>query len=388
MSKTDRVVVVGGGFAGLAVAARLAAERIPVTLLEGSKLGHKASTQNQGWLYSGAWYARRDPEMTRLCYESLQQTIKFCPECLEPGHTGMVYFSCVSDAEMVPWAAAWKKAGIPHESLTHQAACERLAGFDPNKVFSPYLLPDRSIRTETLIRKLARVAEEAGVDIRTNTKVREFSRNADSVGGVVTSVGDEIEASLVIVATGASGAELWGQVTEVKPGSQPMYERVALLGHLIATTPGIGAWPFCVVDADGFNHLPHLDGDRRTSVFGAGGWSAICPTECVTARPGEFDRIQSLMDRYVPGAKLAAGETRCWFGATVQAMHVDQIYPGRVPYPTLMDHSVEPPNLNNVISVYPGRATLWSDLADQVAEYACKRFQREPCAVESPPWAR
>ena len=383
----NRVVVVGGGFAGLAVAARLATERIPVTLLEGSKLGHMASTQNQGWLYSGAWYARRDTEMAKLCYESLQQTIKFCPECLEPGHTGMVFFSSESEEEMKPWVEAWEKAGIPYEALSADAAADRLSGFNPNKIFAPYLLPDRSIRTSTLIGRLAEVAKDSGVDIRTNTRVREFIREENNVTGVVTSCGESINAALVVIATGASGAELWGKVTDGGPGTQPMYERVALRGHLIATTPGVGAWPFCVVDADGFNHLPHLDVDRRTSVFGTGGWSVVSPTEPVTAQQGEFDRIQSHMDEFLPAAKLAAEETRCWFGVTVQAMHMNQVHPGRVPYPTLLDHSIEHPNLNNVISVYPGRATLWSNLADQVAEFACKRYERERTQVEAPPWS-
>ncbi|MFK7818720.1 MAG: NAD(P)/FAD-dependent oxidoreductase [Planctomycetaceae bacterium] len=386
--ETERVVVVGGGFAGLATAAKLATEHIPVTLLEGSQLGNEASTQNQGWLYSGAWYARRDLEMARLCYESLQQTIRFCPECLEPGHTGMLYFSCQSADEMAPWVEAWKKAGIPHEPLSAESAAEKLPGFNPNKVFAPYLLPDRSIRTDVLIGRLAEVAMDAGVNIRTGARVREFVREDDAVTGVLLCDGERIDASLVVIATGASGSELWGQVSDRKPGGQQIHERVALLGHLVATTPGIGAWPFCAVDADGFNHMPHLSIDQRTSVFGTGSWSCVPPTERVKASQGEFDRIQAHIDSFVPAAKLVAEETCCWFGVTVQAMHIDQVYPGRVPYPTVLDHSIEPPNLRNVISVYPGRATLWSNLAEQVANYVSDRFDHKRSeAIASPPWA-
>ena len=62
-STSERIVIVGGGFAGLSAAARLAQAGLPVTVLEASKLGYAASTVNQGWLHSGAWFARTHPEL-------------------------------------------------------------------------------------------------------------------------------------------------------------------------------------------------------------------------------------------------------------------------------------------------------------------------------------
>ena len=47
--KSPRVVIVGGGFAGLSVAARLAQSGLLVTLLESARLGFHASMRNQGW---------------------------------------------------------------------------------------------------------------------------------------------------------------------------------------------------------------------------------------------------------------------------------------------------------------------------------------------------
>lgn len=79
-----RVVIVGGGIAGLAAAVRLAQAGLPATLLEASELGGAASTRNQGWLRSGALFTSQAPEFARLCSASLEQTLKFCPNCLEP----------------------------------------------------------------------------------------------------------------------------------------------------------------------------------------------------------------------------------------------------------------------------------------------------------------
>ena len=59
LAKGGRVIVVGGGFAGLSIAARLSQTGLPVTLLEATQLGFESSTRNQGWLHSGALHAAR-----------------------------------------------------------------------------------------------------------------------------------------------------------------------------------------------------------------------------------------------------------------------------------------------------------------------------------------
>jgi hypothetical protein len=48
----------------------------------------------------------------------------------------------------------------------------------------------------------------------------------------------------------------------------------------------------------------------------------------------------------------------------MQATHVDQVEPGIAPMPTVIDHECEPPRVTNLLSVFPGRATLWPRLAE------------------------
>jgi len=79
----NRVLIIGGGIAGLSASVRLAQAGLPVTLFEESTLGHGASTRNQGWLHSGGWFAKENIHLASRCYKSLQQTIQCCPDCLE-----------------------------------------------------------------------------------------------------------------------------------------------------------------------------------------------------------------------------------------------------------------------------------------------------------------
>jgi len=69
---SQRIVVVGGGVAGLSITARLAQSGLPVTLLERSKLSSAASTRNQGWLHSDGLFAAEQIKLARMYYESLQ----------------------------------------------------------------------------------------------------------------------------------------------------------------------------------------------------------------------------------------------------------------------------------------------------------------------------
>ena len=118
MHSSNRIVIVGGGISGLSIAVRLAQAGLPVTVLEASRLGMGASTRNQGWLYSGAWFAPEQPELARMCYESHQQTLGFCPECLEPNSGRMVYLITDAQTDRNRWTSAWEATEIPYDNLT------------------------------------------------------------------------------------------------------------------------------------------------------------------------------------------------------------------------------------------------------------------------------
>lgn len=380
------VVIIGGGFSGLSIAALLAQNNVAVTLLEASELGTQASTVNQGWLYSGAWFARRQTALAKMCHASYEKTIRFCPDCLEPGHTGML-FAMTADSDIDAWTAAWDAAGIPWQ----EASATKMRDTFPPSTLSSFttalMLPDRSIQPHVLLRCLADKATAEGARIHTGTRATRFNLDGHTISSVVTGRGEEIRASLVIIATGASDSALSRYLSSAESGSQSLYTRVALQAHLIATKQQTSL-PFCVPDFEGFNHLPHLNhDDDRVSVFGMDRWNAVSSGETHESQDAEFRLIDDNIRRLFPDADLSDDAVRRWSGTTVQAMHIDQVEPGRIPLPTVIDHALETPAVDNLLSVYPGRATLWTQLAEDCADIVVPRLQPATNEIADPPWA-
>lgn len=380
------VIIVGGGFSGLSIAALLAQESIPVTLLEAAELGHLASTRNQGWLYSGAYFARRQRELAEMCYASFRRTVRFCPECLEPGQTGMLFGLMAAAAD--DWTAAWEAAGIPCHAVDAGEMRDAVPGSEDvwDTVFR---LPDRSFRPTVLLRRLADVARSRGARIRTGIRVTRLNCHDGTVQSVETGDRETLHCSMVIIATGAGPEEL-SRFTAcgVDAGAgQSLYARVAISTELVSL-PRLSPDPFCFPELDGFNHLPHrLPDDRAVSVFGLDRWDVVSPSIGSSESAAAGTEILSRVRRLFPQADWPEDQVRCWRASTVQVMHADQTEPGLVPWPTVIDHAQEHPSLDNLFSVYPGRATLWSHLAEDAARRVVRRLKPVQSRLATPPWA-
>jgi glycine/D-amino acid oxidase-like deaminating enzyme len=382
-STAQRIVIVGGGVAGLSAAVRLAQAGLPVTLLEANQLGFEASTRNQGWLHSGAWFARDDAQLATLCYESLQQTQAFAPEVLEPGFGPMLYVFSRLDAPPQDWTNAWAAAGIPCQPLSRSEAERRLPGFDRNRLQHVYQLPDRAFRPESLLERLAAEARNAGVEVRTETPVTTLLRDPQQVVGVVTGKGENIHGVRVVLATGALDAGRLGAGAG-GASSQSALARVGLTTHLVSFRPGVPCDPFCVVDDGGFNHIPHAG----TSVFGSGRWLVAPSAREAAPRADEIDLIWKGVERCFPGVQRSACQgVHEWSGTTVQLMRADQVHPGRAPYPAVVDHGEESPADRNLWSISPGRATLWTQTAEELRRRLLDGLPRPPSRVAVAPWS-
>ena len=182
VANSEQVIIVGGGIAGLSAAASLASAGLPVILLEANKLGASATSRNQGWLHSGALFAADDIELARQCLKAMQQTISFCPRCVEtspqssPLHhglekthenhsagrapllEGMLFLTTHTETLLGRWTHAWNEVGIPHEEIGSERFAELVPEADPAKVKRALLLPDRAFRPDILLDELASMA--------------------------------------------------------------------------------------------------------------------------------------------------------------------------------------------------------------------------------------
>ncbi len=377
-----RIAIVGGGVAGLSAAVRLAQSGLPVTLFEAGTIGHAASTRNQGWLHSGGWFAPRDAALARLCHQSLEQTIRFCPDCLEPGAKTMVYAFSQPDANAGEWKAAWDQAGIPCERLDVATWLDAVPALDRSSVQQAFRLPDRSIRWDILLERLAATAEHAGAEIRTQTPITQVVIKDGNATGVETGTGEVVSARLVILAGNAAGASLWPSGGEAPPGEQSEFTRVALKSHLLAIKPEVLLEPFCIVDAEGFNHLPHL----QSSIFGTSTWQVVGHALDQQPDPVQMARLWSQIGRFFPRLDRNRYEVIEWAGTTIQALHVEQVEPGAAPYPTVIDHARDAPRVGNLLSVFTGRATLWAELAELTRTAVLDRVENPVPQSARPPW--
>ncbi len=382
-SSSERIVIVGGGFAGLSVAALLAKSGMPVTVIESSKLGHAASTLNQGWLHSGAWFAKTHPELAQSCYKSLRQTVKFCPECIEPDLGTMIYYSLSDQSSEQDWTQAWDEVGIPHQNVLDGELHWKLPQIDRDKIAWARRLPDLSFLPNVLLSKLATMAHDAGAEIRPGTYVTGLLIEDQQVYGVRVGADEEIRAKMVILAIGAYSSEAFSPLFQEIAGSQPDYQLVCLKTHLSSIRPGLSADPFCLVDGCGFNHLPH----KETSVFGAGRWEVVANASDTHVDPEEIEIIERQLEQIFPNGFSENLERHDWSGTTVQAMHMGQIEPGAAPLPTIVDHSIEPCGIENVLSIFPGRATLWPHLAERVRNTVLEKAGSSTMETAQPPWA-
>jgi len=378
---SQRVVIIGGGIAGLATAARLAQSGLPVTLCEASELGSAASTRNQGWLHSGGLFAPDSIDYARVCHTALQETLRFCPDCLEPQIPSMVYLFSRADTLVKTWTDAWTAAGIHYENVPVEQVAASLEGIDRERIQHAFRLPDRAIRADVLVAHLAATAQNAGVEIRTGTVVKRLVCQGDRVQGVETGTGEHIAAQLVILAGGSMGFALCTEYLRQKPGDQPDFELVPLRTHLAALRPEVGRLPFCIVDAEGFNHIPH----PPASVFGLADWERLsAPDDHPVSQ--QVEQLRSKVTEFFPGQAADTRSLRSWAGTMIQSMTIDQIEPGTAIWPAVIDHGRYRPHMANLVSVFSGRATLWSKLADDARRLVLAKLDVAAPETAHPPW--
>ncbi|MFH5806161.1 NAD(P)/FAD-dependent oxidoreductase [Alienimonas sp. DA493] len=390
-----RVLIVGGGFAGLASAARLAQSGVPVTLFESAaEVGRSASTLNQGWLHSGGTFARSDVALAAACCDALRRAVGFCPGCIEaPPARGlamnrMVYFARPGGPDPTPWLDAWDRAGIPFRPLTAADAARELPDLRPGAAGPAFALPDRAFRPDVLLEKLAAVALAHGAEVRCATPVLGLVIDDETVRGVELPGGETVRGGAAVLATGAFNRDpavslIAGRELPLPSGTSVGLHRT----HLVSCRAGLKSAPFHLLEDAGLNALPH----GPTTVFGAERWEAVdSPTAAAHPDPGAVRRLWEEAEALLPAVRRDAPGVREWAGVTAHAVRSrlggDLGPAGAWSGPVVIDHGRSALPVDGLFSVFPGRATMWAHAADIVRQAVLERIDPPHVLAAAPPW--
>src|SRR5690606_7325200 len=120
----------------------------------------------------------------------------------------MVYLMTEADTDPSLWTLAWDAAGIPYRELPSAALFERLPTLAISQARAAFELPDRAMRTDLLLARMAEAALGAGAEIRSGTTAARLIARGDFVTAIETEQGEVLEAGLVILAGNTKGPTL------------------------------------------------------------------------------------------------------------------------------------------------------------------------------------
>jgi glycine oxidase len=237
----SRVVVIGGGVIGCAVAERLSLDRHQVTLLERDQLGSRASGAAAGELSPSRLTGDKEslgmfPEVVARVEKDSAMNVEYrVQQGLLPAFT---------DAEV----KALKASG---EHWLDSAECRSTEPALSSDALGAVFLEHAHLTPPRFVRALARAAASRGAEIREGTPAIGFERNGRSIGYVKTP-GGTVKADWVVVAAGPWTREVASQAgvdVDVRPQR----------GQLAALDPGVAVLKRSIFWSSGYL-VPKADG--------------------------------------------------------------------------------------------------------------------------------
>ncbi len=203
---TTRVLIIGGGVTGTAIARDLALRGITCLLAEQKDINAGASGANHGLLHSGARYVYSDLDAAVECKRESEILKKIAPHCVED--TGGLYVAVEGDDEdyIADFPHLCSKANVSTGVLSVAEAREMESELS-DKMIAAFQVPDASIDPFRLSLEMMEDAAKLGCRYLSHHKVVGFRRDK-KINQVVlennhTKQEIRISAELIINATGA-----------------------------------------------------------------------------------------------------------------------------------------------------------------------------------------
>jgi glycerol-3-phosphate dehydrogenase len=369
-----RILIIGGGGTGGALAHDLALRGLQVTLVERGEVTSGTTGRHHGMLHSGGRYAVNDRESAVECIEENRILRRICPGSFEL-NDGL--FVAVEDADMEylqPLLDGCEASGIPARRLTPREALALEPNLNP-AVKAAVRVPDGSMDAMRLPLRFFATAQRNGATIRPFTEVTSLLVHDHVVTGAVvedrfTRKRAEIHADVVVNAAGPWSqrvAEMAGVDVPIRPSP----------GVLLALR---GRWCNMVINrmhksGDGDIVVPQ----RALSIVGTSSWVVEDPDDLTVPA----DHVARM---YAEGAKLIpalrhAEQRAAWSAARPLVGSRGEGDSGRELSRTFktFDHR-ETDGVEGFVTVTGGKATTLRAMAELCADVVCRKLDVDaPC---------
>ncbi len=215
MSDKPRVLVIGAGFTGCAIAHDLELRGIHAIVLERGEIASGTSGRTHGLLHSGGRYCVNDQESAVECIEENITLRKIAKQCIEFNGGFFVALNEEDLAYAPRFEAGAQQCGIPIEKLPVAEALRLEPNLNP-QALAVYTVPDGAFDPLRLALAFAATAKKNGAEFRPYHQVNELLINGQGnvVGARVMDRSQdrsyEIQGDLVINATGAWAGQIAG----------------------------------------------------------------------------------------------------------------------------------------------------------------------------------
>jgi len=181
---TKRVLVIGGGCTGCAVAHDLTLRGLDVTVIERGELASGTTGRCSAFFHSGARYAVTDPEAATECIGENRILRKVMPsDMIEPDDGLFILLKGDDPSYADRWFQGCADAGIAAKEVS-PAEVARMEPLVTREISRAAITPDAVIEALRFALVFAATAHVNGANLLTYTEVQGFLMDADRVTGL------------------------------------------------------------------------------------------------------------------------------------------------------------------------------------------------------------
>jgi glycerol-3-phosphate dehydrogenase len=292
--KPPRVIIIGAGSTGSALAHDLALRGLQVTVVERDGIASGTTGHNQAQLHSGARYALVDPESARECRAENHILRQIMPASLEL-NGGL--FVAVSE-EGLDYSSRFMQACLDCSIPAREISIEQALRWEPllnPRILTAVQIPDGVFDPYRFCLSFLATAQQNGAEVHTFSEV----------------TGIDVKHCQVSVHNRLAGREGVFEADAIINATGPWVSEVARLAGLsVEVDPSAGA--MVTIARRVCNHVLNLlappdDGDiivpqRNSSILGTTSWSVEEPDE-IHIPEEHVELIFSVAERMLPGIR-------------------------------------------------------------------------------------